>query len=174
LEFQRLLANRQIPVPYDVQEFRDDLDTLRKLGHSGHREQYLTSSQPRSSVAPHHLLCIFLADLTALPCPMCPIRPIRPIRPIDLSDSSDSSDLLDPSDPTVPIRRVPAQTALLRWQLWMSQMSQVSRNKTKSVSFILYLITIKYTRGNIMRKAERSPLFLHVDQVRGYSGGGYS
>ncbi len=32
LEFQQLLANRQIPVHYDVQEFRDDLDTLHKLG----------------------------------------------------------------------------------------------------------------------------------------------
>ena len=32
LEFQRLLANRHIPVHYDVQEFKDDLDTLHKLG----------------------------------------------------------------------------------------------------------------------------------------------
>lgn len=32
LEFQRLLASRQIPVHYDVQEFMDDLETLRKLG----------------------------------------------------------------------------------------------------------------------------------------------
>jgi len=33
LEFQRLLASRRIPVHYDVREFMDDLDTLRKLGH---------------------------------------------------------------------------------------------------------------------------------------------
>ena len=32
LEFQRLLASRRIPVHYDVQEFMDDLDTLRELG----------------------------------------------------------------------------------------------------------------------------------------------
>jgi len=32
LEFQRLLANRRIPVHYDAQEFTDDLDTLRRLG----------------------------------------------------------------------------------------------------------------------------------------------
>ena len=32
LEFQRLLASRHIPVHYDVQEFTDDLDTLRRLG----------------------------------------------------------------------------------------------------------------------------------------------
>ena len=32
LEFQRLLASRHIPVHYDVQEFTDDLDTLRQLG----------------------------------------------------------------------------------------------------------------------------------------------
>lgn len=32
LEFQQLLASRQIAVHYDVQEFIDDLDTLRKLG----------------------------------------------------------------------------------------------------------------------------------------------
>lgn len=32
LEFQRLLASRQIAVHYGTQEFTDDLDTLRKLG----------------------------------------------------------------------------------------------------------------------------------------------
>jgi predicted HTH domain antitoxin len=32
LEFQRLLASRQTPIHYDVQEFADDLKTLRKLG----------------------------------------------------------------------------------------------------------------------------------------------
>lgn len=32
LEFQRLLAKRHIPVHYDTQEFKDDLDTLRRLG----------------------------------------------------------------------------------------------------------------------------------------------
>ena len=32
LEFQRLLAPRHIAAHYDVQEFTDDLDTLRKLG----------------------------------------------------------------------------------------------------------------------------------------------
>ena len=32
LEFQRLLAHHHIPVHYDVQEFTDDLNTLRKLG----------------------------------------------------------------------------------------------------------------------------------------------
>lgn len=32
LEFQRLLAHHHIAVHYDVQEFTDDLDTLRKLG----------------------------------------------------------------------------------------------------------------------------------------------
>ena len=32
LEFQRLLASRNIPVHYDAQEFTDDLDTLRRLG----------------------------------------------------------------------------------------------------------------------------------------------
>ncbi len=29
LEFQRLLASRQIPVHYDVREFADDLETLK-------------------------------------------------------------------------------------------------------------------------------------------------
>lgn len=32
LEFQRLLAKRHISVHYDTQEFKDDLDTLRRLG----------------------------------------------------------------------------------------------------------------------------------------------
>jgi predicted HTH domain antitoxin len=32
LEFQRLLASRQIPVHYDVREFTDDLNTLRTMG----------------------------------------------------------------------------------------------------------------------------------------------
>jgi len=32
LAFQRLLASRHIPVHYDVQEFNDDLDTIRHLG----------------------------------------------------------------------------------------------------------------------------------------------
>ncbi|MDQ6659577.1 MAG: UPF0175 family protein [Chloroflexota bacterium] len=32
LEFQRLLANRHIPIHYDVQEFANDVDTLRRLG----------------------------------------------------------------------------------------------------------------------------------------------
>ena len=32
LEFQRLLARRHVAVHYDVEEFNDDLDTLRKLG----------------------------------------------------------------------------------------------------------------------------------------------
>jgi predicted HTH domain antitoxin len=32
LEFQRLLASRQIPVHYGLPEFEEDLTTLRKLG----------------------------------------------------------------------------------------------------------------------------------------------
>jgi predicted HTH domain antitoxin len=32
LEFQRLLARQHIAVHYDLQEFSDDPDTLRKLG----------------------------------------------------------------------------------------------------------------------------------------------
>jgi predicted HTH domain antitoxin len=32
LEFQRLLARRHIAIHYDLQEFNDDLATLRKLG----------------------------------------------------------------------------------------------------------------------------------------------
>ena len=31
LQFQHLLASRQIPVHYDVTEFEEDLQTLRKL-----------------------------------------------------------------------------------------------------------------------------------------------
>lgn len=32
LEFQHVLASRQIPVHYDIAEFEEDLKTLRKLG----------------------------------------------------------------------------------------------------------------------------------------------
>ena len=32
LQFQHLLASRQIPVHYDVAEFEKDLETLKKLG----------------------------------------------------------------------------------------------------------------------------------------------
>jgi len=32
IEFQHLLASRQIPVHYDVAEFEEDLKTLMKLG----------------------------------------------------------------------------------------------------------------------------------------------
>ena len=32
LEFQHLLASRQIPVHYDVAEFEQDLETLGELG----------------------------------------------------------------------------------------------------------------------------------------------
>lgn len=32
LQFQHLLASRQIPIHYDVREFEDDLNTLRGLG----------------------------------------------------------------------------------------------------------------------------------------------
>lgn len=32
LDFQELLAGRQIPVHYDVEDFESDLETLRKLG----------------------------------------------------------------------------------------------------------------------------------------------
>lgn len=32
MQFQHLLASRQIPVHYDVTEFEEDLKTLRKLG----------------------------------------------------------------------------------------------------------------------------------------------
>ncbi len=32
LQFQHLLASRQVPVHYDVEDFEEDLHTLRKLG----------------------------------------------------------------------------------------------------------------------------------------------
>jgi predicted HTH domain antitoxin len=32
LQFQHLLASREIPLHYDLDEFEDDLDTLKKLG----------------------------------------------------------------------------------------------------------------------------------------------
>lgn len=32
LQFQHLLASREIPVHYDLDEFEDDLDTLKELG----------------------------------------------------------------------------------------------------------------------------------------------
>lgn len=32
LQFQHLLASREIPIHYDLDEFEDDLDTLKKLG----------------------------------------------------------------------------------------------------------------------------------------------
>jgi len=32
LQFQHLLASRQIPIHYDVAEFEEDLQTLRKMG----------------------------------------------------------------------------------------------------------------------------------------------
>ena len=32
LEFQRLLASRKIPLHYTIQDFRDEVDTLRKTG----------------------------------------------------------------------------------------------------------------------------------------------
>jgi predicted HTH domain antitoxin len=32
LEFQHLLASRQIPIHYDVADFEEDLETLRELG----------------------------------------------------------------------------------------------------------------------------------------------
>jgi len=32
LQFQHLLASRQIPIHYDVVEFEEDLKTLRELG----------------------------------------------------------------------------------------------------------------------------------------------
>ena len=34
LRFQHLLASREIPVHYDVEEFEQDLSTLHSLGHS--------------------------------------------------------------------------------------------------------------------------------------------
>lgn len=33
IQFQLLLASRQIPVNYDVEEFEVDLETLRRIGH---------------------------------------------------------------------------------------------------------------------------------------------
>ncbi len=33
LSFQRLLAERNVPLHYDVEEFEADLKTLRELGH---------------------------------------------------------------------------------------------------------------------------------------------
>lgn len=32
LQFQHLIASRQIPVHYDIAEFEDDLKTLKKMG----------------------------------------------------------------------------------------------------------------------------------------------
>ena len=32
LQFQRLLAERRIPVHYGIEEFQQDLETLRKMG----------------------------------------------------------------------------------------------------------------------------------------------
>jgi predicted HTH domain antitoxin len=32
IQFQHLLASRQIPIHYDVEEFDKDLETLRKMG----------------------------------------------------------------------------------------------------------------------------------------------
>lgn len=32
LEFQRLLAERRIPIHYGVEEFKQDLETLRQMG----------------------------------------------------------------------------------------------------------------------------------------------
>jgi predicted HTH domain antitoxin len=32
LEFQRLLADRRIPIHYGVEEFKQDLETLRQMG----------------------------------------------------------------------------------------------------------------------------------------------
>jgi predicted HTH domain antitoxin len=32
LEFQHLLASRQIPIHYDVEDFESDLETLRGMG----------------------------------------------------------------------------------------------------------------------------------------------
>jgi predicted HTH domain antitoxin len=33
LEFQRLLASRQIPMQYDIADLKADIETLRSLGH---------------------------------------------------------------------------------------------------------------------------------------------
>ncbi len=32
LQFQHLLASRQVPVHYDIEEFKEDLETLKELG----------------------------------------------------------------------------------------------------------------------------------------------
>jgi len=32
LNFQHLLASRKIPVHYDIDDFKEDLDTLRRIG----------------------------------------------------------------------------------------------------------------------------------------------
>ena len=32
IQFQHLLASRKIPIHYDVEDFKEDLDTLRELG----------------------------------------------------------------------------------------------------------------------------------------------
>jgi len=32
LQFQHLLASRRIPINYDIEDFKKDLDTLRKIG----------------------------------------------------------------------------------------------------------------------------------------------
>lgn len=32
IRFQQLLASREIPVHYDIEDYREDLDTLRRLG----------------------------------------------------------------------------------------------------------------------------------------------
>lgn len=34
LEFQKLLGSRQIPLHYDVEEFRKDVETLQKAGRA--------------------------------------------------------------------------------------------------------------------------------------------
>lgn len=33
LQFQLLLASRQIPINYDIEDFEADLETQRKIGH---------------------------------------------------------------------------------------------------------------------------------------------
>jgi len=32
LQFQHLLASRRIPINYDIEDFKEDLDTLRRIG----------------------------------------------------------------------------------------------------------------------------------------------
>ena len=32
LQFQHLLASRRIPINYDIEDFKKDLDTLRRIG----------------------------------------------------------------------------------------------------------------------------------------------